>query len=105
MSITDGLLYVGDVAGRLHCLEVATGQCLWVHEGNARTIASSLVADGKIYFPTERHLWVLAAGRELKVLSKISLGAAIWAPVVAANGTLYVASKNYLWAVQKMGQP
>jgi len=45
------------------------------------------------------------AGRELKVLSKISLGATIWAPVVAANGTLYIASKNYLWAVQQLGQP
>jgi len=105
VSIADGLLYVGDVGGRLHCLEVATGHCLWVHDGHFRTIASSLVADGKIYFPTERHLWILAAGRELKVLSQINLGAPIWAPVVAANGTLYVASKNYLWAVQKLEQP
>ncbi len=39
------------------------------------------------------------------MLSKISLGAAIWAPVVAANGTLYVASKNYLWAVQQLTKP
>ncbi|MCX6905603.1 MAG: PQQ-binding-like beta-propeller repeat protein, partial [Verrucomicrobia bacterium] len=105
VSIADGLLYVGDVAGRLHCLEVATGHCLWVHEGHCRTIASSLVADGKIYYPTERHLWILAAGKELKVLSKINLGAPIWAPVVAANGTLYVASKTYLWAVQKLDKP
>jgi outer membrane protein assembly factor BamB len=105
VSIADGWLYVGDVAGRLHCLEVASGHCLWVHEGHCRTLASSLVADGKIYYPTERHLWVLAAGKELKVLSKISLGAPIWASVVAANGTLYVASQNYLWAVQKLTQP
>jgi hypothetical protein len=60
-----------------------------------------LAADGRIYLPTEKHLWVLAAGKEKKVLDQISLGAPVWATPVAANGVLYVASKQYLWAVQK----
>ena len=99
VSIAEGLLYAGDVAGRLHCLDAETGRCYWIHEGKAEGIASSLVADGKIYYPTTKHLWVLASGKELKVLGKISLGASIWATPVAANGTLYLASKKYLWAV------
>ena len=44
---------------------------------------------------------VLAAGKELKVLHSISLGAPEWATPVAANGVLYIASKKYLWAVQQ----
>ena len=94
-------MYVGDVAGRLHCLDAETGRCYWIHEGKAEGIASSLAADGKIYYPTTKHLWVLASGRELKVLAKINLGAPIWTTPVAANGTLYVASKKYLWAVHQ----
>jgi outer membrane protein assembly factor BamB len=101
VSIAEGLVYVGDVAGRLHCLDAETGRCYWIHEGKAEGIASSLAADGKIYYPTTKHLWVLASGRELKVLAKINLGAPIWTTPVAANGTLYVASKKYLWAVHQ----
>jgi outer membrane protein assembly factor BamB len=99
VSIAEGLLYVGDVAGRLHCLDAETGRCYWVHDGKAEGIASSLAADGKVYYPTTKHLWVLAAGRELKVLAKIGLGAPIWTTPVAADGTLFIASKKYLWAI------
>jgi outer membrane protein assembly factor BamB len=100
VSIDAGLIYVADVAGRLHCLDVDTGKVNWVYESKSRTISSTLVADGKIYLPTEKHLNVLTAGKELKVLSQINLGAPSWATPVVANGTLYVTSKNYLWAVK-----
>jgi outer membrane protein assembly factor BamB len=101
VSIADGLLYIADVAGRVHCLDAETGQVIWVHETEAGLWSSTLVADGKIYLPSVKHFWVLAAGREKKVLSQINLGAAMWAAPVIADGVLYVASRNYLWAVQK----
>jgi outer membrane protein assembly factor BamB len=100
VSIADGLLYVADVAGRLHCLDADTGRCVWIHETKAKIWGSTLVADGKVYLPTEKHLWVLAAGREKRVLNQISLGAPVWATPIAANGVLYVASTRYLWAIR-----
>ncbi len=100
VSIADGLLYAGDVGGRLHCLDAETGKSYWINEGNAEGISSSLVADGKIYYPTAQYLWVLAAGKELNVLSKINVGAPIWTTPVAANGALYVADKKYLWCIR-----
>ena len=103
VSVTgsDGLLYLADVAGRLHCLDAETGHCHWVHETNEPVWASTLVADGKVYLPTRKHFWVLAAGKEKRVLSRISLGAPLAASPVAANGMLFVASNNYLWAVRE----
>ena len=101
VSISDGLLYVADVAGRLHCLDAESGECYWVHDTNAPIWSSTLVADGKIYLPTTKHLWVLAAGKEKRALSQVSLGAPIYASPVAVDGTLYISSKNYLWAVRK----
>jgi outer membrane protein assembly factor BamB len=100
VSIADGLLYVADVAGRLHCLDARTGQCLWIHETKSVVWGSTLVADGKVYLPTAKHLWILAAGREKRVLDHINLGSSIWATPVAAKGVLYLASKNFLWAVK-----
>ena len=106
VSVSDGLLYLSDVGGRLHCLDAETGKCYWVHEGNnCWAIGSPLVADGKVYMPTDKCLWILAAGKERKVLNRVNLGSAMWATPVAANGTLYIASKNFLWAVSFSGKP
>ena len=100
VSVADGLVYAGDVAGRLHCLNADTGQCYWVHEANSQVWGSTLVADGKVYFPTTKSLLVFAAGREKKLLAQVNVGAPIYASPVVANGTLYVASKTgWLWAV------
>jgi outer membrane protein assembly factor BamB len=101
-SIANGLLYICDVAGRLHCLNAETGQCYWVHETGSQVWGSTLVADGKVYMPTPRGLFVLVATQEKKVLSQINLGAGINASPVAANGTLFIASKTgWLWAVSQ----
>ena len=101
VSIADGLLYIADVAGRLHCLDAETGKVYWVYDSNGRTIASTMVADGKIYLPNEKRLNILAAGKELKLLSQINLGGPAWGSPVVANGTLYLPSRNYLWAVKQ----
>ena len=37
--------------------------------------------------------------------SEIPLGASAYATPIAANGTLFVCSQSYLWAVQKGAQP
>ena len=100
--MADGLLYICDVGGRLHCLDAATGKCHWVHDTRCEVWGSTLVADGKVYMPTSRGLWVLAAGKTLKVLARIPLGAKVYSSPVVANGRLYVAtSAGWLWAVRK----
>jgi outer membrane protein assembly factor BamB len=102
VAIAGGLLYVCDIGGRLHCVDAETGQCYWVHETNSAVWGSPLVADGKVYMPTPKGLFVLAAGKEKKVFSQVSVGATIYATPVVANGTLYVASKGgWLWAVSQ----
>jgi outer membrane protein assembly factor BamB len=99
VSIADGLLYIADVAGQLHCLDAETGECYWVHQTNAQVWGSTLVADGRVYLGTQKSFWVFKAGKEKKVLHEIPLGAPVYNTPIAANGVLYVASQRYLWAV------
>jgi len=100
VSIAGGLLYVSDVAGRLHCLDADTGKLHWTHETRTETWGGALLADGKAYLGTKRHLYVFAQGTEAKVLSKLRLGAPIYSTPIAANGVLYVASQRELWAIR-----
>ncbi len=100
-SVADGLVYLSDVAGRLHCLDAQTGKCYWVHETKSETWGSTLVADGKVYMPTAKYLWVLKAGKALEVLDRVNLGSRVFASPVVANGTLYLATTGgWMWAVE-----
>jgi outer membrane protein assembly factor BamB len=101
VAIADGLVYAADFAGRLHCLDADTGRCYWVHEAGGPIWASPLAADGKVYLGSggKQTLWVLAAGKELKVLSRIRMRDGIFTTPTAANGVLYVATNKHLYAV------
>ena len=99
--IADGLVYAGDVAGKLHCVDAATGKPVWVHDTGAESWGTPLVADGKVFLSNKKGLVIMAAGREKKELARISLGAPMYGTPITANGVLYVASERYLWAVQK----
>jgi outer membrane protein assembly factor BamB len=102
VSVVDGLVYLSDVAGRLHCVEAKTGKCYWIHETQSEVWGSTLVADGRVYMPTAKYLWVLKAGKALTVLDRINLGSRVFASPVVANGTLYVATTaGWLWAVEQ----
>jgi outer membrane protein assembly factor BamB len=102
-SVADGLVYLADLVGDLHCLDAATGSLYWTHHTQAETWGSTLVADGKVYLGTKKSLWVLAAGRQKKVLAEIRLGGPCWCTPVAANGGLWISSDHYLWSVRTAG--
>jgi outer membrane protein assembly factor BamB len=101
-SVAEGLAYIGDLGGRVHCLDAETGRPCWVHEERPAIWASTLVADGKVYAGTTRGLLVvLAASRERRVLGRVQLDGTISASPVAANGVLYVATCRTLYAAGK----
>jgi outer membrane protein assembly factor BamB len=100
-AIQNGLVFISDCGRTFHCLDAQTGKAIWTHEINGEVWASPLVADGKVYLGTRSGtFYVFAAAREKKVLSTTELGQPLSATATAANGVLYVATMNRLYAVQ-----
>jgi outer membrane protein assembly factor BamB len=99
-SITpEGLLFIGDFSGYVHCLDAETGKLYWTHDMKAHIWGSTLVADGKVYVGDEDGgLVVFEASKEKKVLSETNLGAPVYSTPVAANGVLYISSNSHLFA-------
>ena len=99
-AIADGLIYVADFSGFLHCLDAKTGQEYWTHDVLAAVWGSPFVADGKVYLGDEDgDIVVLQQGKELKVLHEMNMGSAVYATVVPAHGTLFVNNRSQLFAI------
>ncbi len=101
VSIADGLLYFANVAGRIYCLDEMTGKPYWTQDNEEVIWGSTLVADGRVYIGNRAgELSILAAGKEKKVLGKIDFGQPVLSTAVAANGVLFVATGQTLYAVK-----
>ena len=100
-SVADGLVFIADTPGRVHCLDAETGECYWVYDAKTDIWSSTVVADGKVYIGTRKSLLVLAASKQKQKLGEIRLGSQIRSAPAISDGVLYVASQNYLWRCRK----
>ncbi len=106
VAIADGLLYAADYSGRLHCLNVETGEKIWVYDTKGHIWSSPLVADGKVYIGNEEgELTILAHGKEMKKLATVEFPAPIMSSPVAANGQLLVTTMTHLYCFAEGGTP
>jgi outer membrane protein assembly factor BamB len=102
VSIYNGLLFVADFSGNVHCLDAESGKPHWVFNSGAHIWGSTFVADGKVFFGNEDgDAYVMAADKEQKELGKVNVDAPIYGTPIYANGALYVCSQTHLFAVEK----
>ncbi|HNW07978.1 MAG TPA: PQQ-binding-like beta-propeller repeat protein [Verrucomicrobiota bacterium] len=101
-AIWRGLVFIADCGRMFHCVDAQTGQPCWTHELKGEAWASPLVADGKVYLGTRGgSFYVFAAERDKKVLATVALERPISATATAANGALYVATMDRLYALRQ----
>ena len=99
-AVADGLVYIADFSGYLHCLDAKTGQLYWTHDTFAAVWGSPFVADGKVYLGDEDgDVVVMAHSKELKVLGEMNMGSAVYGTMVPANGVLFLNNRSQLFAI------
>jgi outer membrane protein assembly factor BamB len=52
--IVDEVLYIGEMAGEIHCFDARTGKRYWVYDTKASIWSSPYYVDGKIYIGTDQ---------------------------------------------------
>jgi outer membrane protein assembly factor BamB len=99
-AVADGLVYISDFKGILHCLDIGTGKPDWTFDMMAPVWGSPLVADGKVYLgDQDGDVAVLKAGTEMKKISEIDMGNSVYSTPVPANGVLYIMTSSELYAI------
>jgi outer membrane protein assembly factor BamB len=99
-AVYNGLVFYADFSGFLHCLDAKTGKPFWKHDLLAAIWGSPMVVDGKVYLGDEDgDVVILEAAKEEKLLGEFNLGTSIYSTPVPANGTLFIMSRNQLFAL------
>lgn len=97
VTIKDDLLVIADLAGFVHCLDAKTGKGYWINDLMAAVWGTPLVADGKIFIGNQDgDIAIFEFSPKQKLLAKTSVGEAVNTTVVAANETLFVATRTRL---------
>jgi len=115
--IKDGILYITDFSGLVHCLDARTGQRWWAYDMFASSWGSPLVVDGKVYigdedgdvaiFPHTRdpRKALRNLGKDPKpALGEIRMLNSVYSTPIVANNVLYIANKNTLYAISPGGK-
>jgi outer membrane protein assembly factor BamB len=99
-AVHDGLVYVPEEGGYLHCLDAKTGQKVWEHDFRAYIYGSPLWVDGKVYLCIDdASVYVFKHGRKEEKLAVMDMGETLMSTPVVANGVLYIATKTRVYAI------
>ncbi len=98
--VKDGLLYVGDLGGTIHCLDAATGAHVWKHETNEAIWGCLLLAGDRLYVGNvEGSMTVLGTGRRKELLAQIEMDAPLYSRPALVGDALYLATAQRLYLI------
>ena len=110
-AIKDDIVYISDLTGYLYALNAQTGEHYWTYDTFAAVWGSPFVADGKVYLADEDgDVVVIAEGKgkdgEPVILAEdLNMGAATYTTAVAHDSTLFLLSRNRLFALAEGATP
>ena len=106
VAVHNGLVFAPDFSGFLHCLDADKGTHYWTYDMEAAMWGSPLVVGDNVYLCDEDgDVAVFKADKSpQKPIAEQNVGNAIYGSPVFANGTLYVMSKDKLYAIQEGAQ-
>jgi outer membrane protein assembly factor BamB len=98
--VKDGLVYVADLGGTVHCLDAATGAHLWKHETDEAIWGCLQLAGDRLYVGNvEGRMTVLRAGRQKEPLGQIETDVPLYSRPAPYGDALYLATANRLYLI------
>jgi outer membrane protein assembly factor BamB len=135
VAIKDNLLFCPDFSGCVHCLDAQTGKVHWTYDMLAAMWGSPLIAGDKVYIGDEdgdlaifglsadrtkalKELTLKSGKKEVKAwhplncsvnekgrLATPNLGSSVYSTPVVANGVLWLANKERVFAIAEGAEP
>ena len=98
--VYDSLFYTIDSKSVMYCLDVSNGETVWSKRMKGKFHSSPVYADGHIYFSSTRgYTYVVAAGKDLNILSENRLEGEIWATPAITGGAILLRTSKYLYKI------
>lgn len=99
-AILNGLVFVTDDAGYVHCLDAETGEAYWTHRLGRSIWGSALGATDRIYVGARNGAFaIMAADKTKNILFETRFPDEITSTPAAANGVLFVNTLSRLYAI------
>ena len=126
-AIKNGLLFIADICGLVHCIDAKSGKVHWTHDLMAEIWSSAMIVEDKVFIGTgnsEVAIFGLSSDPTVALkkkekekeekseegeepeedewapLSRVDMSAAVYTTPVVAENILYVADYNHLYAIQ-----
>ncbi|MCK5277009.1 MAG: PQQ-binding-like beta-propeller repeat protein [Cyclobacteriaceae bacterium] len=96
---TNDYLFTTMTNGKVHCIDVATGEILWV-ENMGRQYSSSVLANGLVYMPNDEGvITVIKPGPTFESIAKNSIGEHMNASPAISNGKIYLKGDKHIFCI------
>ncbi|WP_346862868.1 PQQ-binding-like beta-propeller repeat protein [uncultured Draconibacterium sp.] len=99
---TDDYLFSTMTNGRVHCIDLSTGNTLWI-EDLGKQYSSPVIVGGLVYMPNdEGTITVFRPGATFDLVAKNSIGEKMNASPAISNGKLYLRGDKNLFCIGEM---
>ncbi|HVX63827.1 MAG TPA: PQQ-binding-like beta-propeller repeat protein [Pirellulales bacterium] len=103
--IKNGLLFIPDFSGLMHCLDAKTGEAHWTHDLFAATWGSAMIVEDKVYVGDEEgKVTIFKLSPEKEILAEVEMGNSVYSTPIVAHNTLFIANKTHLFAITPEGE-
>jgi outer membrane protein assembly factor BamB len=102
LLLIDDLIYMIDDGGIASCVDAKTGEDVWRERVQGNFSSSPIYSDGRIYIGNEEgKVYVLATGREFKLLAENKLTDGIMASPAVSGKALFYRTKTALYRLEE----
>jgi len=104
VSVYKGMVYLADLSGRVHCIDLKTGKRLWLHDLFSEIWGSTLAVDDTVWLGNgEGTITVFKAQRDkAEILKQYETKdySSVYSTPTIANGMMYISDRSRLYAIE-----